>query len=152
MINTTVIESDGTSNFKEKASKAFRLSVFDLYQKIIKKTPVDTGQARSNWLINYKQTESKHDYYIYNGLPYMASLEYGLYKKAKKKANIGSVDGVTIAGKTTYITSGSRRRNSGPRTTALGYSTQAPTGIVRVSAIEAELNLKSRIISLMESL
>lgn len=90
-------------------SKVRRIFVFTLYQKIVQRTPVDTGRARGNWQVtNAKPAENildvtQPDYikasatiestlgdtslFITNNLPYICKLEYGGYPKNPKKGN-----------------------------------------------------------------
>lgn len=75
-------------------------SIVQLYDSIVEMTPVDSGQARDEW--EFEKTDGYTR--IFNELPYMQHLEYGLYGK-------------------------------GPKTVG-GYSTQAPAGMVRVSALK----------------
>lgn len=100
-----------------------------LWSNIVKRTPVDTGRARSNWnvsknivddTVRERTTQSvtlqdvppaKGDepYYIANNLPYIKMLEYGGYSK-----------------------------NSTTGKTVNGYSRQAPNGMVGVTVADAE--------------
>ena len=103
-----------------------RKTVIDLFSKIVKKTPADTGRARGNWQVStgapltsvidrldksgqVVQSEIKFialqsklaDVFIANSLPYIMMLEYGGY-------------------------------GDGPKTVG-GFSKQAPKGMVRIS-------------------
>jgi hypothetical protein len=116
-----------------KADSIVSESVLELQQQIIEATPVDTGQAKSNWFIETDQcsgrtTTDKEQgniaeakqllarlpsgksrpayYYLFNNLPYIRVLEYGLYPNPPKNPT----------GKTVN-----------------GYSTQAPQGFFRLS-------------------
>lgn len=106
-----------------------RAIVLDLFGKIIKDTPADTGRARGNWQTtigapaNGEVSRTGEDgalaeinsaaasfgagkvIYLTNNLPYIWSLEYGGY---------GTGPGAT------------------EKTTRDGYSIQAPYGMVRV--------------------
>jgi len=123
----------------------------DLLAEIIKRTPVDTGHLRNNWLVaeGYVPTgirpgvnkrpvvsqlvkginfDGTRVIWIVNNLPYAATIEYGRYPKTPKK-------GSRVKGK---------RGKAGQWVvkSAGGYSKQAPMGMVRVSlsVIEARLN------------
>ena len=144
-----VKQVDNTDDVMANTHKAFRISVFDLYQKIIKKTPVDSGQARLNWMINLNHLDVETKYSIYNSLPYMSTLEYGLYGKPRTNKAVGYIGGQTIAGSPRLITGGTRR-HSGVRITNQGYSKQAPSGIVRIASAEAEVNVETRILGYLK--
>ena len=97
-----------------------RAVALNLFDDIIKQTPVDTGALRGSWVLSVNHiaasggdtTSSAQTklssaglgdiVYISNHLPYARVIEYGEYP------------------------------GKGPKTTADGYSTQAPRGIVRV--------------------
>jgi hypothetical protein len=97
------------SKFAEKAGEAANAVIskicLDLTSNIILKTPVDTGRARANWQTGVNQAPSNeisatdksgsatisaaardvqnapgNVFYITNNLPYIASLEFGLYR------------------------------------------------------------------------
>lgn len=100
-----------------------------LWENIIKRTPVDTGRARSNWnvsknlpdttvsdstvksvtLQDVPPAKGDEDYYITNNLPYIKMLEYGGYSK-----------------------------NSTTGKTVNGFSKQAPHGMVGVTVADAQ--------------
>ena len=113
---------------KEDASQALRATVIDNWTRIIKETPVGEkfgGSARGGWLINQSVSSElgdgdqnkgvsyvvsaipndifKGSLYLYNNLPYIQVLEFGLYPNPSK---------------------------TGERTSG-GFSTQAPAGMVR---------------------
>jgi hypothetical protein len=118
---------------------AIRKAVIELFRRVILNTPVDTGQARGNWqasinspissLMDTKDPEgskavnkmvniilSKEDvseavFWLSNNLPYIDVLEFGEYPNPPKEG--------------TGKTSG-------------GFSTQAPSGMVRKSLKELE--------------
>lgn len=99
--------------FVEKAGAAADMAIrkicLDLASSIILKTPVDTGRARANWQTSVNKipngTINSTDkaggatiaaaaadvknapgniFYITNNLPYIASLEFGLYRAGPK--------------------------------------------------------------------
>lgn len=107
-------------------------STVQLFSAVVQKTPVDTGRARANWnashgAVDATITESTEQargaaeaakagtlpaggvVYLANGLPYIRTLEYGLYPNPPKKPT----------GKT-----------------AGGFSIQAPAGMVRTTAAD----------------
>lgn len=107
----------------------FKKSLLELQKQVVDGTPIDTGAARSNWFIEAEEcsgttttdTEQKNlaeaenllagenmasVYYLYNNLPYIPTLEYGLYPNPPKNPT----------GKTLN-----------------GYSTQAPQGFFRTA-------------------
>jgi hypothetical protein len=103
-----------------------------LHRDIVMDTPVDTGRARANWQASINTPASTASastdpsgastvaagqmaatmaygnvFWIVNNLPYIASLEFGLYGKPPGSAN-------------------------GPKTVG-GYSKQSPRGMVRIA-------------------
>jgi hypothetical protein len=114
----------------DKLDTAPRLIAFELFSKIVKKTPVDTGRARSNWqpsigspisgvLDSVDQSGSAtiaqigmivanmkagDTIYLANNLPYIRKLEEGGYMAGPKVVN--------------------------------GYSSQAPAGMVALTVQE----------------
>jgi hypothetical protein len=99
----------------KSADQVFRQMGFDLLAEVKRKSPVDTGTFKKSWQVgvngigNGKPIESAEIgdiIYISNHLPYAPVIEYGLYP------------------------------GQGPKTTADGYSTQAPRGVARMSAIK----------------
>lgn len=118
----------------------------DLYNNIVKKTPVDTGRARGNWQISIGQDNTQttdrvddgslgsnsqfiaeeeqkvesakgdETIYISNNLPYICMLEYGGYSKE-------STTGKTVN----------------------GFSIQAPQGMVGVTVANKERLIKKAI-------
>lgn len=114
--------------FADKAKigydKAVGAALFDLSSSIALMTPVDEGRARGNWfasLSSYPTTTSNNTrpnlnqikavadkaagnvFFITNNLPYIGTLEYGLYNQPGTDKTVG------------------------------GYSSQAPQGMVRLS-------------------
>ena len=112
----------------------------DLHFKIVGDTPIDSGQAASNWILSVNSSDDTvrddtsyrnlkeasatvkdaiasgaevKSIHITNSLPYIRHLEYGLYKQREDAPKQGS--NVT---------------NNGYRTLN-GYSTQAPNGMLR---------------------
>lgn len=102
----------------------------EVYNRLVMKSPVDSGRFRANWHLEgqpYTYVDDKtssdgvellsklselanHDIvYVLNGLPYARVLEYGLY---------GRGPGTTV------------------KTTRDGYSVQAAYGMVRITAVE----------------
>lgn len=118
-----------------KANAVIRRVAFDVFGRIIVKTPVDTGRARANWIpsIGAMANSSTNEtdktgtatrariksvgssftagqiMYLTNNLPYIGMLEYGGY-------------------------------GNGPKT-AGGFSKQAPAGMVGLSIIEVQANM-----------
>jgi len=113
---------------EQKANFAYRWAGNKLFKEVIEISPVDTGRFRANWFITTgspsnkttNSTAEKGDAYVdsefpkkplkvkkiflTNNLPYAETLEYGLYPNPPKVRT---------------------------KKTAGGYSTQAPTGMVR---------------------
>lgn len=117
-----------------KANKGVKASAVELFRRVIKETPVDTGRARGNWFTTFGSPSNKtagnrlpenpaikmrsfdlikrRNWYLTNNLPYIHALEYGEYPNPPKK-------GTYTKGK------GYEKRSRG------GYSKQAPNGMVR---------------------
>jgi len=115
----------------EKQKKAVRMASYELFKSIILQTPVDTGIARNNWFPSIGRASSEvvdnkgnqsvklasvlgyvqnwglnNSLFFTNSLPYIGTLEYGGFPNPPK---VGT--GKTIN----------------------GYSTQAPSGMVRTN-------------------
>lgn len=133
---------------KLKLKEVRKSFVFNLYNAIVLKTPVDTGRARGNWQVTSgkaadKTTENKQpihrsksdlpennndeSYFISNNLPYINTLEYGGYPDPVKK-------GTWDKNKKTYV---KKSQN--------GFSKRAPNGMVGVTVANAETYLKQAI-------
>jgi hypothetical protein len=116
-------------------------AVFDISEKIIMRTPVDTGRLRGNWQptigspasrpINNRQApiqavrQVSHEapgniYWLVNNLPYAPVAEYGLW---------GTGPGAT------------------DKTTRDGFSIQAPYGMVRITVSEFSTALRKALAS-----
>jgi len=98
------------SNLEQQRAMVVKKIAFDLFRKVILKTPVLTGRARANWLVSVStprsdttdetdktgmQTLSEvqgvianwkadSDIYLSNNLPYIYGLERGRSKKAPR--------------------------------------------------------------------
>lgn len=138
--------------FGMQAGAVVKVVVFELLRRIVIKTPVDTGRAAGSWMVRGGSTDnfvlpessqmsrdeaaaaamarvSKIDftnlenvYWIYNNLPYIESLEYGLYPDPVKRGSYVTGVGYVIK-------------------TVAGYSKQAPAGMVRLSIAEVEVDI-----------
>lgn len=129
---------------KQHIQKVRRSFVYLLYANIVKRTPVDTGRARGNWVVSAGSPSeevdeqkkearytSKNDIpavegddsaFITNNLPYINTLEYGGYPKDPKRGSLVK----DKSGKRRYII-----KSKG------GFSKQAPNGMVGVTVAEA---------------
>jgi hypothetical protein len=115
--------------------------VFELLKKIVMRTPVDKGRAAGNWSVSHWTPGTEIDegtgreyaiakigkvsfnpaegvYWIYNNLPYIEVLEFGLFPNPPK---------------------------GGKGKTAGGFSIQAPAGMVRVSLAEMDVEVEAMI-------
>ena len=120
--------ADGVTRYRLKVEQlslqGFRKVVLDLDTKVVERTPVDTGRARANWQANIgPQPQSQggdiattvaaltlgDTAWLANGLPYIRVLEYGEFPNPPK---------------------------GGTGKTVGGFSTQAPSGMIRLSALE----------------
>jgi len=115
--------------FELDVNQAIRWIALDLFDKIISQTPVDEGTLRASWVLGVNRipgnpgkgsgdseasaqgklsTAQAGDFiWIVNHMPYAKVIEYGEFP------------------------------GQGPKTTASGYSTQAPRGVVRISVKRA---------------
>lgn len=105
---------------KKKADLIYRKLALETYQRIKDKTPVDTGQLKRSWTVAVNAPATQHNgaqkaltlaeltdaIYITTDKPYAEQLEYGLYPQP------------------------------GGAKTINGFSTQAPQGMVRITAKE----------------
>ena len=125
---------------KASCDEIVRQVLFDLQYTLGFYTPVDTGRLRSNWQFGAGEiptgtldsTDDPTDrlraqiagatagtiHYLVNNLPYAAVIEYGQYPNPPK--------------------GGGRKDKTGKHVvrSAGGYSTQAPQGMVRITAME----------------
>lgn len=141
---------DGVTRYTAKTSNDLRATsrtiVYEMFRRVIMKTPVDTGAARYNWMTslggdgNSPEVDASgrdrngtraigrvvlamNHYdgagmaWLSNGLPYARVLEYGLYPNPPAR-------GSWVKGKGWVI------KSEG------GFSRQAPQGMVRVTALE----------------
>lgn len=102
------------SNLEQQRAMVVKKIAFDLFRKVILKTPVLTGRARANWLVSVAEPRSEtvdetdktgiraignvqsvitgwnadSDIYLSNNLPYIYGLERG---RSRKKAPKGMV-------------------------------------------------------------
>ena len=123
------------------AQMVSRKLAFEVFGRVILRTPVDTGRCRANWSVSVGSMKTntttatdptgqatkaaaqsaamswngKGSIFISNNLPYVAKLEYGGYPNPPKH-------GVKTAG---------------------GYSIQAPQGMVRVTVEEMKSYLRT---------
>lgn len=121
-----------------------RKTTIDVFNGVVRKTPVDTGRARGNWQTTVTKPATEpidledpngqsamsetakvvgqsgilDSVFLANNLPYIGTLEYGGYPNPPKK---GSYDPRT--GSYTMKSSG-------------GFSKQAPAGMVRITLAE----------------
>ena len=110
---------------QENADKATQLIVYDLFRRVVEKTPVDEGTLRRSWVpsigapatgtsgekpLQFALTVKAGEViYLTNNQPYAGVVEYGGYPNQPK---------------------------GGAEKTINGYSTQAPAGMVRTSIPE----------------
>ena len=131
---------------------AVRAIVTELLRMVIVRTPVDTGRAAGSWNVRGGEPDewllpegagaSKEGalsaamdrvksvdfggadvFWLYNNLPYIQVLEYGLYPNPPKKGSYVKGQGYVV-------------KSQG------GYSKQAPAGMVRISVAELEVRVE----------
>jgi len=139
--------------YEERMTLVLKKVAFDLFRKVILKTPVDTGRARGNWMVGINKipiamaigVDKKADVLsrivsdistakagdsvaMANTLPYIGVLEYGGYPK---EVMYGSKGRKAKYKRGRKVQSAMRQIKS-----VNGYSYQAPQGMVRVSIEE----------------
>lgn len=93
---------------------------FDLFRRIVEKTPVDTGRARASWTISVNQADRT-----------VAPAGQARYPKPKiGMLNVQPGDTIWISNNLPYIT---RLED--------GHSQQAPAGMVKLSIEEVKLKM-----------
>lgn len=108
----------------EHKNTAVRNVTYDLYDRIVTKTPVDTGETRISWeVVPISEMTITHDggtsnrsvknigFSILTYAPQVPVLEYGLYPTPPKKPETAKI-------------------------TNKGFSKQAPEGFIRISLKE----------------
>ncbi len=140
---------DNVTKYAETRAKELEVGarrvVFELFRRVILKTPVDTGRARGNWQTQIGAAPSSvkvleatdprgsaainaasqvasrfpigETVWILNNLPYILVLEYGKYPDPPKRGSWVKGVGLVVKSKG-------------------GFSKQAPQGMVRVTALE----------------
>jgi hypothetical protein len=129
----------------ENIDKVRKLYAFDVFSRVVKATPVDTGQARGAWLPSIGQpeggvpgtkdksgqetinkiksviesTKGDDSLFLVNDTPYIAVLEYGGYPNPPKNG-----------GKTKEYTRKDGTKVGGLPKTVGGYSRQSPQGMI----------------------
>lgn len=66
---------------EEKSLKVFRAVGFEMFGRIVKRTPVDTGRLRNNWQIT-DGVKLGDKLFITNNLPYAKRIEDGYSAQA----------------------------------------------------------------------
>ena len=119
---------DQVEGFVGKFRRAILLSLFD---KIIRRTPVDTGRARMSWQVS---DESPSTY-----VPPSATKSAGAFGDAM---GAGDVGGILNLSKEPYLTSYITSNLPYIVPLEYGWSGQAPAGMVRISIVEIEAELQ----------
>jgi hypothetical protein len=145
---------------KELISAVRRVYTFEIFNKVVGQTPVDTGAARQNWLVTTNeetyefdpsklkgqdvlekgrkvidQAEGDDTIFIQNNAPYI--LEYGGYGKGKGQGKSLKGKPSPLKGKTREEIS-AKVKHSKSKITADGFSLQAPQGMVGLTMAEAD--------------
>jgi len=102
------LDMSGVNGEPGLAREAINIFAFEVFKRVVMKTPVDTGACRQNWLVTINSETDEYDpnlkkggkvlsdgskviqeargdatIYIQNSTPYVAMLEYGGYGKEK---------------------------------------------------------------------
>ena len=126
------------AKMKDAPRDAINKFAFEVFKRVVTKTPLDTGAARQNWLVSVnsprqeivdgssnplaegqkviKAAEGDDSIYITNNLPYIRKLEYGGYGHWEGKTFIPANGDKTVS----------------------GFSSQAPHGMVGCVISEAD--------------
>ena len=152
--------------YEERMTLVLKKVAFDLFKKVILKTPVDTGRARGNWMVGVNTIpiamsigiDKKADVMsrlvsdisvaklgdsvaLANTLPYIGVLEYGGYPKNPKYGS---------AGRKAKFRRGKKVMSAMRQIKSIdGYSYQAPHGMVRIS-IEEYLPTLRKVVALVK--
>lgn len=111
-----------------------RRIAFDLFRRIVRRTPVDTGRARASWIMT-------------QGSPSTEVLPEGSYsQQGKAQPNIDGYAPIWISNNLDYIETleFGLYPGEGPKTSG-GFSIQAPQGMVRLSLAEIETQLAAEV-------
>jgi hypothetical protein len=136
----------------ENIEKVRRIYAFEIFRRVVERTPVDTGAARQNWNVTLNQEDASYDLdkkkggrvmhdgqkaiesakgddtiIIQNSVPYITKLEYGGYPNPPRHG-----------GKTKEYTRKDGTKVGGLSKTVNGFSRQAPNGMVGVVLAQAE--------------
>lgn len=69
------------TDFVEEVADAVDVSVRRVaqtaFERIVERTPVDTGLAKASWVLDMDTSDGIVDVEIYNDVPYIIFLEYG---------------------------------------------------------------------------
>ncbi|MEQ1792732.1 MAG: HK97 gp10 family phage protein [Nitrospira sp.] len=114
-------------------AKVVKRVAFDIFTRIVRKTPVDTGRARASWNLSIGTidlTVAPEGQY-----PEMNTWD----GEAKANAALATVTEKALLNDAIFIT------NNLPYIKELenGHSQQAPAGMVALSVLEVELKMKS---------
>lgn len=130
------------TDMKDAPREAINIFAFAIFNRVVMKTPVDTGAARQNWLVTLNSETDQYDpskantggvltdgeaiidkaegddkIIIQNNLPYIKMLEFGGWPKNPKRGGL--------------------TKNGEPKTVG-GFSRQAPQGMVGTTLEKAD--------------
>jgi transposase len=141
----------------ENIEKVRRIYAYEIFKRVVQRTPVDTGAARGNWIPStgspseeitdnkdksgnqtlqkiksvVEQAKGDDSLFLANNLPYLPKLEYGGYPKNPKHGGKTKTRfNKNKEGRLTSITGGDSK-------TINGFSRQAPNGMVGVVLAQA---------------
>jgi hypothetical protein len=138
---------------KNAPREAINIFAFEVFKRIVERTPVDTGQARGAWLPSIDQpadglsekdpsgqrtiakievvcmnAKDEQSILLTNNLPYIRKLEFGGYPKNPKKG--------------TWVKGKGRGKNKQPGHYEIrsegGYSRQSPEGMIGKTLAQAD--------------
>jgi hypothetical protein len=152
------------AKMKDASRKAINIFAFEVFNRVVMRTPVDTGAARQNWLVTLNGETDDYDpskkkggrvmsnggkviedakgddkIFIQNNVPYIRMLEYGGYGKAKGqgKSLIGRKRAASMP-KEDSPPIDKQKDEKQSKITSDGHSLQAPNGMVGVTLAKAD--------------
>ena len=154
------------AQMKDAPRDAINIFAFSIFNRVVMRTPVDTGAARQNWLVTLNGETEEYDpskkkggrvltdggivieaakgddsIFIQNNAPYISMLEYGGYGKAKGQGK--SLKGRKFPGRKANPNGDSppvekQETEKQSKITADGFSLQAPHGMVGLVLSKAD--------------
>jgi hypothetical protein len=153
------------AKIKKAPREAINIFAFEVFRRVVDRTPVDTGAARQNWLVTVNQENTSYDpnkkkggrvlskgqkaiadakgddtIIIQNNVPYIRMLEFGGYGVAQGQGKSRKGKPSPLKGKPSPLKGKTRivKEKKPSKITADGFSLQAPQGMVGVTLAKAD--------------